>query len=121
MWWKISAVILFLIVFTTVVAIVAGANRWQAQTRELQARLEIAQTAVSPATYDPAELAGLPAPVQRYFQTILTPGQPLITAVTISHSGTFNMGETGEQWRPLTSEQRVINPSERALNVLKSR
>jgi hypothetical protein len=108
MWWKIGAVILFLLVFTAVVAITAGANRWQGQTRELQARLAAAQTAVAPATYDPAELAGLPDPVQRYFETVLTPGQPLITAVSISHSGTFNMSETAEQWRPFTSEQQVV-------------
>ncbi len=108
MWWKIGAVILFLIVFTAVVAITTGSNRWQAQTRELQARLARGQTAVAPATYDPAELAGLPDPVRRYFETVLTPGQPMITAVSISHSGTFNMGTTDERWRPFTSEQQVV-------------
>jgi hypothetical protein len=108
MWWKIGAVILFLLVFTAVAAIMSGANRWQAQTRELQARLASGQVAVTPATYDPAELAGLPAPVQRYLQTVLTHRQPLITAVTINHSGTFNMGTTDERWRPFTSEQQVV-------------
>ena len=108
MWWKISAVILFLIIFTAVVAITAGDNRWQGQTRELQARLASAQTVVAPATYDPAELAGLPDPVQRYFETVLTPGQPMITAVSINHSGTFNMWTTTEQWRPFTSNQAVV-------------
>jgi hypothetical protein len=47
MWWKISAIILFLIAFTAVVAIISGANRWQAQTRELQARLVSGQTVVT--------------------------------------------------------------------------
>lgn len=108
MWWRIGAVILFLFVFTAVVAITAGSNRWQAQTHELQARLASGQTAVTPATYNPAELAGLPNPVQRYFETVLTPGQPMITAVSINHSGTFNMGTTDERWQPFTSEQRVV-------------
>jgi hypothetical protein len=74
----------------------------------LQARLASAQTVVAPATYNPAELAGLPDPVQRYFETVLTPGQPMITAVSINHSGTFNMSETTEQWRPFTSKQAVV-------------
>lgn len=108
MWWKISVVILFLIAFAAVAAIVAGANRWQAQTRELQARLASGQTGVTPTTYDPAELAGLPDPVQRYFETVLIPEQPMITAVSINHSGTFNMGTTDERWQPFTSEQSVV-------------
>lgn len=108
MWWKVGAVILFLIAFTAVVVTITGANRWQARTGELQARLAAGQTGVTPSTYDPGELAGLPAPVQRYLQAVLRPGQPMITAVAISHSGTFNMGTTDERWRPFASEQRVV-------------
>ena len=33
--------------------------------------------------FDPHELEGLPAPVQRYFRTVLTDGQPIVSAVTI--------------------------------------
>jgi hypothetical protein len=54
------------------------------------------------------ELEGLPAPVQRYFRTVLTDGQPIISAVTIDIAGTFNMSATGEQWKPFTSRQRVV-------------
>lgn len=32
----------------------------------------------------------------------------MVSAVRLEHSGTFNMSETGEQWRPFTSTQRVI-------------
>jgi len=35
-------------------------------------------------------------------------GQPLIAAVSIEHTGLFNMNETGEDWKPFTSTQRVI-------------
>jgi hypothetical protein len=63
---------------------------------------------MEPRTYGPAELAGLPPVVQRYFRTVLTPGQPMITAVRVEHSGTFNVSTNGEKWRPFTSEQRVI-------------
>lgn len=32
----------------------------------------------------------------------------MISAVSVEHTGTFNMSETGEQWRAFTSTQRVI-------------
>jgi hypothetical protein len=32
----------------------------------------------------------------------------MIEAVSVAHSGTFNMSETGEQWKPFTSTQRVV-------------
>jgi hypothetical protein len=58
--------------------------------------------------YDPNELLGLPAPVQRYFRVVLKEGQSIVSAVTVEHIGTFNLSETGEQWKPFTSTQRVI-------------
>jgi len=64
--------------------------------------------AMAPTAYDPRELDGLPAPVQRYFRTVLNEGQPLITAVRIAHTGTFNMGTTTAQWKPSRSTQRVV-------------
>ena len=47
-------------------------------------------------------------PVQRYFRTALTEGQPIVAVVSVEHEGTFNMSETAEQWKPFTSTQRVI-------------
>jgi len=32
----------------------------------------------------------------------------MVLAVSVEHTGTFNVSETGEQWRPFTSTQRVI-------------
>ena len=32
----------------------------------------------------------------------------MIEAVSVDHTGTFNMSESGEQWKPFTSTQRVI-------------
>jgi hypothetical protein len=58
--------------------------------------------------FDPRELVDLPSPVRRYFGTALTPGQPMVTAVSVEHTGTFNLSETGEQWMPFRSEQRVV-------------
>lgn len=86
-----------------------GASHWAKHTRALNDRLEAARLPITPARFDAArELDGLPAPVQRYFRTVLTDGQPLIAAATVTHRGLFNMGETTDQWRPFTSRQRVV-------------
>lgn len=85
-----------------------GSSRWGEGTRALRARLEAARTPPSPRRYEARELDGLPAPVQRYFRAVLKDGQPIIAAASLKLSGTFNMSEASEQWKPFTSEQRVI-------------
>lgn len=85
-----------------------GARRWRARTRELRARLEAARLPVRPSAVDFHELEGLPAPVQRYFRTALEEGQPIVSSVSVEHTGSFNMSDSGEQWRPFTSTQRVV-------------
>lgn len=90
-----------------------GTTRWTDTTRSLTSTLEAARIdekaqSPSPARYDSRELEGLPAPVQRYFRAVLKDGQPIITAVTLELAGTFNMSPTGEQWKPFTSQQRVV-------------
>lgn len=88
-------------------AFAVGRIRWRAATRDLLDRLEASRVPPTSTRYDPAELDGLPPPVRRFFHAVLTPGQPMVTAVMVEHTGTFNMSETGEQWRPFTSTQRV--------------
>jgi hypothetical protein len=90
-----------------------GEHRWAATMLALHGSLEAARTVGQPVgtqpptRYDARELEGLPAPVQRYFRAVLKDGQPIITAVTIDLSGTFNLSPSGEQWRSFTSHQRV--------------
>jgi hypothetical protein len=74
----------------------------------MRARLEAARLPIGVKTYSPDELIGLPAPVQRYFRSVLKEGQPMVLAVSVEHSGTFNMSEIREQWKPFSSTQRVI-------------
>jgi hypothetical protein len=88
--------------------VVYGAFRWNAGTRELRVRLEAARAPSQPRVVDFRELDGLPAPVQRYFRTVLRDGQPIIGAASIEHAGAFNMGESAARWKPFTSTQRVI-------------
>lgn len=85
-----------------------GALRWQSGTRGLVFRLDAARASIEPARYDSRELAGLPSPVQRYLHAVLKEGQPLVAAVAVTHDGTFNLGESGEQWKPFTSTERVV-------------
>lgn len=90
------------------VAVPIGAWRWQQQTREMRAQLNGAQRAIHPATFSMKELDGVPPPVARYFRRILRDGQPIITAASINHTGTFSMSETEDTWAPFTSTQRVV-------------
>jgi hypothetical protein len=89
-----------------------GARRWAASTQALTARLEAGRlpaVAAIPARYDPREMAGLPAPVRRFFEASVTPGQAMVSAATVEHTGTFNMAATGApQWKAFTSRQRVV-------------
>lgn len=96
------------LVAVVIVAFIAGSRRWESIGQEMRVNLESARLPVLKRAYDSNELIGLPAPVQRYFQLVLKDGQPLVEAVDIRHSGTFNMSATGEQWKRFTSTQRVV-------------
>jgi len=85
-----------------------GARRWAAGSRGLRARLTAARCAIRPERVDLAELAGLPAPVQRYFRQVLSPGQPMLAAARIEHRGDFNLAVGGERWRPFRSVQHLV-------------
>ena len=88
--------------------------RWARRMTALQARLEAGRLDGKPCVrsvptrYDARELDGLPAPVQRFFRTVLKDGQPFVTAVTIDVAGTIDMSPAGGQWKPFTSRQRVV-------------
>lgn len=85
-----------------------GAWHWQAATRALEAKLLEARLPPIPATYDPRELEGLPAPVQRYFRAVLREGQPIVASAEVAHAGSFDMGAGNEKWRSFRSTQRVV-------------
>lgn len=87
---------------------VVGAMRWRGLTDGLYARIEAVRESPTVARYDTRELEGLPTPVQRYFRAALAGGAPIVTAATVEHTGTFNVGEDADQWKPFTSKQRVV-------------
>ena len=108
MWLKNLLVVVLALAVMLLVAISYGSYRWEAGTRELRARLEAARVPMRQQVVDLSELEGLPAPVQRYLNRVLQDGQPMVAGVRVQHRGTFNMGETADQWRSFTSDQRVI-------------
>ncbi len=100
--------VLLLLVGAIVVIHFLGHYRWQGATTTLHRKMDSVRTSSPIKTYDPRELLTLPAPVQRYFHTVLKEGQPLVASVNVEHAGTFNMSATGEQWKPFRSTQRVV-------------
>lgn len=106
--WKTIALILLGLVVILAGAILYGARRWQSATRVMHERLEAARLPIESTTYSVSELDELPAPVQRYFRAVLQEGQPIIAAVRVQHTGTFNMDGSADRWVPFTSNQRVI-------------
>ena len=107
-WMKWLGLLLATLTVLVVGLMAFGSWRWNEGTTALLARLEAARVPHAVARYDAHELEGLPAPVQRYFRAALTDGQAVIAAVSIQHAGTFNMSASAEQWKPFTSQQRVI-------------
>lgn len=106
---SIVLIITLLALTASIVALLwFGAYRWNAGTQELRARLDAARSPTGPFAVDFHELSDLPAPVQRYFRTVLKDGQPTVAGVRVRHTGTFNMGETKDQWKPFTSDQMVV-------------
>ena len=106
--WKTILYIMLRLAVIIVIALVYGSIRWRSATKEMHAKLEEARLPIKTTRYDAKELNGLPTPVQRYFRSVLKDGQPTVLVVDMEQSGTFNMSETGEQWKPFTATQRVI-------------
>ncbi len=107
--WPKSILALFLILAGAIgVLYLYGALRWQRTTRDLHAKMDAARLPSRVTTYDPRDLADLPAPVQRYFGAVLKAGQPVVASAQVKLTGAFNMSQTADQWRPLTSTQHVV-------------
>jgi hypothetical protein len=90
-----------------------GSTRWANSIRALTHRLEAARIdgnlrPAPPTRFNSRELQDLPAAVQRYFNAVLKEGQPMVCALAIDMTGTFNMSATSDRWKPFTSRQRIV-------------
>lgn len=107
MWMKLIALICISVVVGIGLATIYGGYQWQLDTDKLRAKLTSGQQNIQPKIYDQKELEGLPAPVQRFFKTVLKDDQALVAAVKLSQQGQFNMSETEDKWSPFTATQFV--------------
>ncbi|WP_435157447.1 DUF6920 family protein [Haladaptatus sp. DFWS20] len=56
-------------------------------------------------------LKELPVPVQRYFDNVLTEGQPYVDFVYLRQRGEFRLGEAKDSWKPFEATQHfTVNP-----------
>jgi hypothetical protein len=88
-------------------AVLAG--RWLVarQTRRDVADL-FAQRGTDPVdTFDPAQLADLPPPVQRYFWHVLRPGQPYLQTARLRHDGQFKT-DLKRDWIPIMGDEYFL-------------
>jgi hypothetical protein len=106
--WQIILLVIAGMATTLFVARIYSAFRWRTGTKRIHAQLDASSRPIDPKTFDSKEIEGLPAPVRRYFRTVLKEGQLLVAAVSVEHAGSFNVSGTGEQWKPFKSTQRVI-------------
>jgi len=89
-------------------AVGMGRSRWHSRSRALRRELVANRIAPARGVFEVAELEPLPAPVRRYLTLVLPEGQPMIAAAGVAQRGSFNLSETGAQWRPFTARQRII-------------
>ena len=86
-------------------AVAIGESLWRSRSKKLTRRLRD-HSVNDWATYSPSQLAGLPEPVVRYFEHVLTPGQPIARNVMVRHSGRFRLGDQEEgRWVSFRSRQ----------------
>jgi len=57
--------------------------------------------------YSTDDVDGLPAPVRRYFETVLEEGQPYLRTTYLEQRGEFRLGGAGAEWKPMTATHHV--------------
>ena len=108
MWIQWIATVSVLIMICLVIAAIYGRYRWQSETDKLRAKLTGGRRTIEPEIYDSKEIEGLPAPVQRFFRTVLKDGQAIVAMVKLSQQGQFNLNEKESKWNPFTATQLVM-------------
>ncbi len=100
---KYMIYILSLIAFVAVVFTIGKINlaiRFNNQVKDLFSNSKN----ISNKTFSYNELAGLPEPVQRYFNHVLKDGQPYMSYVRLTHDGLFKLSQSKE-WVAIKGEQ----------------
>ncbi|GAB6186395.1 hypothetical protein JCM17478_18970 [Thermopirellula anaerolimosa] len=85
-----------------------GLYRWKAFTDRIHARMTAYDVGTTPAFPSDITRNRLPPPVQRYLNRVLGKQDRMILRLRMRQTGTFNMSESGEKWRPFSADQWVI-------------
>lgn len=102
---KIGLFVLMVMVISIGGALFYGTARWQRATHRLREQQLAARRSARAPTYDAQEIDSLPAPVQRYFRTVLQDGQPIVSTAQVATEGQFVVGETRENWHGFHAQQ----------------
>lgn len=84
-----------------------------ARARLASAHERLAEDLVADATaptdepFTREDLTGLPEPVQRYFETALTEGQPYVETARVTQDGQLRLGEADSPWKSMTATNTV--------------
>lgn len=90
-----------------VVALAAGVVRSRDARRRsghVDALLASAAAPTTPVDFH-RDLADLPDPVRRYFETVLTDGQERVRTARVEQTGEFRLGDREAPWRPFTATE----------------
>ena len=100
--WLLAGAAIAMPVVGVALARILGARQLRRDAAELFAH----STDVSARVYHEAQLAGLPAPVQRYFRHVLREGQPYLRGLRLRHTGQFKT-DLKKDWIAITGEQYI--------------
>jgi len=103
---KSALLVLALAVVGLAGVLVFADYRWRSQSADFTGRLTRGAATEPHTAYSPAALDGLPAPVVRYFRTVLRDGQPLVRSGHLVQKGEFLVRPTPDGWRPFTATQQ---------------
>lgn len=93
---------------TAVAALVVGVARLvRTDADDRRSQLLDAASDRADLTYDPDDVVSLPAPVRRYFETVLDEGRPYVRTVRLEQRGQFRLGDAASPWKPLEATQHV--------------
>lgn len=105
-WFMVAVLVLVVLLAGTWATLQYGATRWHADSNTLRARM-LALQPERRTNYDAADILDLPAPVRRYFATVLQPGLPHSRSAHVTTAGMFLMDVEAGSWTPFTAEQLV--------------
>lgn len=80
-------------------------RRVSQRVRDYTASVQVSATPVSADPYEQHDVEDLPAPVRRYFETVLQEGQQHVSQVRLTQAGQFRLGGADAAWYPFTASQ----------------